>query len=501
MAALPAEGAERLERLLDRVETGYDIDLTTPICPEEGREKAIADFQEEVGLPEFEDYKEICTHELEKVGPYSIMLPASLRRDSLAKYWKQSWAPEETAISQAVSIVRSILPERSLRPAGLETAFNLMPRDTNLGLPWFSRDRSYVASYLERAQVANSIGDLYPCVWFWRGQPRGLSEAPKQRDVWGFDHMDTILCATILYPVLNALRSRPGFSPWLGDVFVDDEATRILHSTQGRQVLSGDYSGFDQTLPRELLDLVDDVLCYWFVTSCEPRIRLLGEFCATVDIVVPGDVLTGRNGGMPSGHGLTNLKDSIANLIAMHYCALRMGCEVQDFMVLGDDFVVLFNGEWTPQQFSDVAKELGLEANPDKQFVSSDAIHFLQRWHSLKYVVDGKCVGCHPPERSLSGLLGYERFRQNWSKWMDYMRFVMQLEVCANDPRFERVVEYVFRRDKVMQVVDPMTAAKRAGGPDNIRSVLSIASFPFNVKRPEGLNGFRTTSVIRQLQG
>jgi hypothetical protein len=504
MGQLPLQGAEHLERFLDRVEAGDPTDYRSPLYGKETDRKDLIDlFEKDVGYTGFEEYDRIDQHEKDGVGPYAPVLPSSERLSSLQQYWSQHFHPIEEALTHAFDSVVSILPKRSLRPAGADTAYGLMPKDTNLGLPWWTRDRDKAGSYLDRAISLKEASELYPCVWASRTTPKGLTEIPKQRDVWAFDHADTILCSTILYPLLAALGQRPGFSAWLGDAYVDEEATKILSMSHGRRILSGDYSSFDSSLPRQMLDLVDDVLCEWFVDSVHARIHLLGEICATVPIVVPHDVLDGRNGAMPSGHGLTNMKDSIANLLAIHYAAFRLGVKVEYYMVLGDDFVVLFSEDIDLPSFEKVVDEIGLSANADKQYWSNTSIHYLQRWHSQEYVIDGLNVGCHSPYRTLSGLLAYERFRNPkvWNKYLDTSRWIMQAEVCHNDPRHKALCGFIYRGDDVLlSGMDPVTVFKRAGGAHNIRDVLSIASFPFNVKNPELVREFETTRVIREFQ-
>jgi len=499
---LPVEGTDRLERYLDRCDAGFPDDLRTPLYQAAPREEIIKLCEETIGFTRFEELTQIDEHERDKVGPFSIMLPAKERLPDLEKYWKQTWHPDEECLREAFEFVSSLINSGSLRPASYDTAYSLMPKDTSLGLPWLTRDRAYADLYFERAVNASSVDDFYPCVWYWRGQPKGLSEIPKQRVVWGMDHAETIKGATILYPTLDALRRLNGFSAWLGAPFVDEEATRLLSRAQGRRILSMDYSSFDSSLPRELLDLVDQVLSSWFVESASAVIRLLGELCATVPIVVPYSVLSGRNGGMPSGSVMTNLRDTLANLIAGYYCASRHDTTILDYMVLGDDAVYLFKDEIDPRDVESVMGELGLECNPDKQFISSRSCHYLQRWHSLDYVREGLNVGVHSPYRTLSGLTGYERFRTGWNKYMDTARWIMQVENCAWDPRFHKFVTFLYHGDRVLQSgMDPAEIFKRAGGADMIRSVLNIASFPFNVKNPDRVNEFKTTKLLREIQG
>jgi hypothetical protein len=502
MARLPSLGSERLERSLDRCRTGFDEDLRTPLYDGIPRSEIIEICTNDIGFTKYEELTGIDVEERDKVGPFSLMDPYEKRRQSVLEYWHQVWNPNESALNQAVLSLQALVPFRSLRPDSIDTAFDLMPKDTSLGLPWLTRDRAFAADYLQRARTCMSIDDVYPCVLYWRGQPTGLHSRPKQRTVWGMDHVDTIVGATILYPLLRALNSRPAFSAWIGDWAVDEASDHLLHAANGRMIISSDYHGFDMSVPGECQQLIDSIWCGMFIESATPTIRLLGEICRSIPLVVPGEILGGRKGGIASGHVLTNMKGTFVNLLAGFYCAARLKVQLEEYMVLGDDSVFLFSDDVNIDELSICMHELGLEVSPDKQYLSRRSLHYLQRWHSLDYVVDGLCVGVHSPYRTLSGLTGYERFRQGWSKYMDTSRWIMQVENCRHDPRFRAFVAFLLKGDKILSSgMDPVEVFKRAGGAEMIRSVLNVASFPFNVKNPERVREFETTRVIRELQG
>jgi hypothetical protein len=464
------------------------------------RQEIIYSLEEAIGYTSFEELTEIDEAEKAKIGPWSIMLPFSEREADLMKYWNQEFHADPRAFAEAVGLVSSILPKGALRPVGFDTAYDLMPRDTSLGLPWVTRDRGLAGSYFDRAKSISSPEDVYPCILYWRGQSAGLDEIPKQRVVWGFDHAETILGATVLYPVLDALKQRRGFSAWLGDVYVDEAMTHLLNHAQGKRILSADYSSFDSSLHVALLTAVDEVLAGWFDEVGSARVLLLGAISNSIPIVVPYDVRGGRTGGMPSGSVLTNLRDTIANLIAGYYVACVAGCRLENFEVLGDDSVFLYSDDLDPEVFSETVMDLGLSCNPSKQFVSRESVHFLQRWHSLRYRKAGLCRGVRSPYRALSGMLGYERFRPHWNKYMDSARWIMQVENTKNDPRFPLFVAFLKEGDQVLKSgMDPASVFRKAGGADVIRSVLSIASFPFNVQNPEKVEEFETTRILRSM--
>jgi hypothetical protein len=501
MAQLPSEGAERLTRSLDRTDTGFKEDLRTPFYKGESREWIIDRLEEKIGFTSFEELTGIDERERDKIGPMSIMVPYKEREESVKEYWHQEWHPDHDSLRHAVDMVKALMPARSLRPAEYSTAFEQMPKDTSLGLPWLTRDRSKANAYLRRAHAINKSTDVYPAVLYWRGQSKGLHEIPKQRVVWGFDHAETIRGARLLYPLIEALKMRNGFSAWLGDVYVDQAITDLLNKAQGRRIISMDFSGFDSSLAVELLDCVDAILASWFDESGANDVYLLGEIANTVSLVVPFDVLSGRNGGMPSGSVLTNMRDTIANLIAGVYAGVRSGSSLVDYEVLGDDSVYVYDEDMDPKELASYVEELGLSSNADKQFVSTTSCHYLQRWHSRLYITEGLCRGVRSPFRTLSGMVSYERFRKDWNKYMDTSRWIMQVENCKNDPRFVNMVKFLKDGDVILSSgVDPTEVFKRAGGADVVRSVLGIASFPFNVQNPEKVEVFETTRVLRSLE-
>jgi len=497
---LPSVGVKRLRAALVRSERGFNKDLRTPLYDSQDREDIIDVLESELGPCSVDEIAELDEKEKEKIGPFSIMLPFAERREGVEAYWSQSFNPDEALFSNAVSIVKSLIPPHSLRVASLSTAFDLMPKDTSLGLPWLTRDKDLANEYLRRASQLNSATELYPAVLYWRGQPKGLDAIPKQRVVWGFDHAETIYGAQVLYPVLNVLRQLRGFSAWLGDVYVDEEMTSILNDTRGAQVLSMDYSAFDSSLSCNMIIAAGEILKSWFSPDAEPIINLLVQSLCTTALVTPAGVFTGRNGGMPSGSVLTNLVDTLCNLIAGHYSALRNGTSIRRFAVLGDDSVYVYGGDVDASSVSSAVSELGLESNPDKQMWSDHSLHYLQRIHTITYKRSGLCVGVRSPYRALSGLTGYERMRTGWNKYMDSARWIMQVENCKHYPNFRSLVRFLKEGDDVLRSgISPKEIFARAGGADVVRSVLNIASFPFNVQNPERVRFFETTRVLMDM--
>jgi hypothetical protein len=499
---LPTEGVERLERSLDRTERGFSVDLRSPFYEAVAREEIGERLRSQIGVTGIAVLDDQDEKEAEKWGPYSIMLPSRKRLSSLMEYGQTDFDPDMKTLKRAFATLCAEVPAHSVRPWSLDRSYKIVYRDAeNLGLPWLTKDKKFLRDYYDDAKQLKSPDEFYPCVWYWRGQPQGLQSDPKQRDVWGMPHTETILGQTIFKPWLEVIRRLDGFSAWVGDWKVDDAITRILKRANGRPVYSMDQKGFDKRLGYQMLMIARDYFSHCLSPDVTERIELLAEVGATIPIVVPHDVVfLKRKGGMPSGKTGTNAEDTMLNRLACLYVAYRADTDVEDGEWMGDDSVVLFRDKVDPEDVSRYMRELGLECNPDKQFISSRSVHYLQRIHTLDYTVEGRCVGVRSPFRCLNGMMSYERMKKGWNKYLDTSRWIMQVENAKHDPRFPKLVSFLRDGDKVLRSgMDPVSVFKLAGGADVIRSTLGIASFPFNTQNPEAVDDFQTTEILRSL--
>jgi hypothetical protein len=499
------EGSIGLERSLGRSEVGVSTDIRTPFAGEAERESIIERYTKEIGFTKFRELTEIDEKEISKIGPYSIMLPWKDRRKSVSDFETQEYHGNDSTLDSIVDEVGKLFAPSSLRPMGLSTAVASMPRRTMLGLPTMSSDEARIDEYSQRASQVSSAHDIYPCVAGWRGQPQGLHELPKQRLVWMFDHVETILGLSVLYPILNKLRVLPGFSAWSNDLIVDDSVTRLLIQarTNGVDVISADFSNFDASVSFTLLRCVFDLLRYWFTDDTKYRLDLLEEVFATVPLITPDGIFNSRKGGVPSGSALTNLVDTLVNVIAGKYAAKILGIDLIGFEVLGDDSVFVFKPTPNVAELSGALKELGLDCNPEKQFISPVSAHFLQRWHSLDYQLGGVSRGVRSIYRALNGMLSLEHWvnvEEHRFRYLMAAREIMQVNNTRWHPMFKEFVSLVKDDDKILRTgIDPTTVFKRAGGSEEIRSILHIASFPFNQQDPDLVEEFAATLVLREL--
>jgi hypothetical protein len=380
-------------------------------------------------------------------------------------------------------------------------SYERAPKDTWRGVPWCVNSRDYDDWYVKQAMKARSWEEIGSFVLGWRGQSQGLHEIPKQRVVAMASKVEGIKHGRLLYPYLEAARKTEGHSAWFSEVEVDRAITNQLTKARGRTIISGDFAGMDQTISNPWFEILRVLYKRWFIPEVHADLDIMIDHAENARLVVPGAVYARTEKGSElSGREFTNCDDTNVSDIAYEYVAERAGTSVRSKELLGDDAVVTYEEDIDPLDISRFLGELGLESNPEKIFTSTDACHYLQRWHSLRYLIGGVAVGCHPPFRTLGHSLNLERWRPGWNKWMFTARLIMQTENCKNDPRFKDYVLFIKQGDKILSSgVDPAEVFRKAGGAEEVRKVLDIASFPFNQQDPDKVEIFRTTEVLREL--
>lgn len=497
---LSKEVAEKLERSLDRTNSGYSIDLRTPLYGDKSREEIISSVEEAIGRTDISSLTIFDDKGKAKVGPASIMLPYNEQLEEVKAYEHQTFQPDYNAFESALSNVKGLLSVGSLRPLHFENVRDLLPRGTSSGLPMLTRvfDESWPTD-LELAKNISTPEDVPPAIKYWRGQPNGLDKPPKQRVVSGMPRCEVIFGATLMYPILRALRKLPGFSAWNGPEFVDQEITDIIED--GGVIHSMDYAGFDSSLHGSFMRAAFDVMGSWFNSLGQDRLALEAEILLQTGLVVPYEVIwLSRVGGLLSGSIFTQVLGTICNLIAGNYIGIRADKPLRKYSVLGDDSVFKFQGIISAEEVADYVSELGLEANPDKQFIAEGEAHYLQRLHTRHLIINNVCKGIRSPFRALPMMLSYERFRSGWNAYMDIVRLVGQLEPCSNDPRFRKFVEWARNGDKFLRAgMDPVTAFRLAGGASKVNEVLGSTKYSINYRNTEGIAKFATTQILRSL--
>jgi hypothetical protein len=490
---------------LRRQADGFNIDLRSQIpgrdVPRENAIETVLGDIKSVSPPDWVvEYEE---DEAKLAGPYSIMHPYAERADRVRQYYiNRTVEPSNTdAIAAADAWLDSLVPAGSLRLTGLDTAFGMVPKDSNWGLPHLTRDPKLLPEYLERAQ---DMDEYYPAVLGWRGQQGGPKpEDVRQRVVFMVDHMLTIEEKSIQVPLLAVLRPTGYFDALINSESVDRSLTRAMQVAKnlGVPIHSLDYSRFDLSMPLWLSNRIWDWIESRFTSSANERIQRAREAFQNMGLVVPYEILEGETGAVPSGTALTNQFDSLANGYMQVYAAAALGTRVVSMQVMGDDGVVVHEDALTVDQLSEILQsDFGMTLNEEKGAVSYSQIRYLQYLYDDNYRENDVLVPVRSGVRMAARWIAYERIRRDWSKWLDSVRVIMTTETTWGNPAHERIVARAMMWDDVLRTYDPREVLLRAGGADDAVKALGIYSFPFTDVDLTGFDDFSTVREIRRLQ-
>jgi hypothetical protein len=466
---------------------------------------------DDLGETEFEDLNEFELKNREKMyGPYSIMVPSDEWVPEAVEPFKSKttkWNPDEEALAYALNKVGSQINESSLRLASLEEAALQSPHDTWKGLPLCTSSEAAIPAYIQLAYGINSIEDLMRLAFVqgWRGTPQGLEEITKPRLLWMGSNVEGYLGATMTIPMLKVKRVQPGYSGWGSQEDVDIAITELLSSAQGRTVYSGDFDGYDASMPAEFMYCIRDMWTKWFIPSAADRIHMLFEYMIHAPLIYPYTLWDEHDGGVPSGTNPTGQLGTDTNKVAYHYVAKRAGTEIRRHEGLGDDAVYVFEEDVSVEDQASYLSELGLQANPEKQWQSTDACHYLQNWHSLRYTnAVGTAVGVRPIHRVTGGIISYERPKDPklFTKWVAAGAVVAKLENARHHPLIKEYTSLVRSNDQVLQSgVKIRTILNRAGGGREIRRFMGDEGWTHNRPDPTKMADFTVAGILDSMSG
>jgi len=347
-----------------------------------------------------------------------------------------------------------------LVPVDLKTAAASFSGRTSLGYPRFVSDKLRLSEYFEESWCLGESGFPlesalnYPGVIGARSVPRGPYQYSKTRFITQWSRVLGNWEKTLFIPLFDRLSQHASFCAWLGQKGTDITVTDFLRRSRG-PVLSLDFTGFDASVPFEVLNRVFTVLKSWFVGSAAPLVDFVHAGFLGSGLFVPGRYIDGaeRMRGVPSGSVLTNLIDSLVNLWVMEYTACLNKGGVRSALVQGDDGVYTFCGIANiPSLAGTLESELGMvmKMEPHKNLISDSEVMFLQNHHRRDYVVHGLNVGVRPVMRALIGMMSHERApmqKTGWDKKYNTYRTLQQANNCANHPRFEELCVWLWGRD------------------------------------------------------
>ena len=457
----------------------------------EGEHPIIAGFEEEQAA---------------KWGPYSLQDPWSARVEDArdAYFGHKPFRPVPSALNAAIDDFRALIPSQSLLPASVDEILRRGPKTTNLGLPTFSRERRYVPEYVARF---DDLDDIFPYVAGWRGQPGGMNPRPwtKQRILDMADKLDGLYGGQMVYPIEDALKFLPEFAAWSGLPAVAVAVRDVLRLARDRgvTVFSTDFSGFDTSIPGELLDIALDIHKSFMVR--EPwGFDKFREAVTSGALLTPNELWTGRYGYLPSGTITTSVTGTTINRMSAVYISKVLGVDLVAGCYLGDDAVNVYSPQPSVDEIESAGKDFNLDLSADKQFVHESAAHFLQNGYILQD--DGELLqggGIRPIMRMWNGALSFERRRRpgEWNDFMGLVRLINQLENTKFSEVFERNVKFAVEGDGRLLSMDPREILRRAGGVGRINEVLGFAAFQATSWSVSGFDEYRTVQYLRELSG
>lgn len=511
LQTLTEEAENRVISSLNRTERGYSTDLVSPLIdraedPDEGREHLREEFFPQV-LTQFEWLNQAEEAQAERIGSYSIMVPYTDRREQVHSYFEsernREYLPmvDESAYEMAKVRLSNRLRLQKLHSVTLLQAYEKMPRNTNQGAPFFSNLPEYRIQSLwlaERVQRRGWHWDVDPALLYWRGQPRGIGQLPKQRTVWGYPHYLVIIGLSIQIALLEVLKRMDTFVAWTTQERIDEVITRIM--TEARQrILSIDFRSFDARLIARIIHTVFDVLREGFVSSETAKLDFMESTVLHIPLLTPEGILLGVH-GMPSGDPMTNTLDGLCQLFIIEYAAIRCGLTIRDHIVQGDDGIVTFEEPWELEAITRAVAELGQEISPDKGGDSKEQVTFLQNWHSVHYDVRDTYVHIRPMMRVLNGMMSYERLNKHWSGFADTIRWWQQAEASKFHPNFQSLAEFLYRHDRYSRTLSADQVLAKLDGIEGAKVVLHQDAFPYGREDLSGLTNFRVVRELNQLR-
>ena len=503
LESLPAAGAQRASGRRATTLAGTSTDLRSQLFHSEDRRFLMNEMWEETDLSSVErTLLEFEISEKEKLGPWSIMFPWEERKDEVYAFdnRKGMSSVDRRAYAHALESVRALVPQSSVKPMSLESAWKAIPRNTSKGLPWLTRDNGVMPKYLRRAEegIKSDDPEIFPFFLGWRGQAHGIRISDvRQRIIWEADKVEALISARWLYPMLSRLKLRREFAAWNDLDIVNGAVQDAFKIAEGGEIYSTDFSGFDASLDEELLSDVFDILLYWSDSGeTSQGLRGVKENILSGGLLSPDGLLGRRPGGLPSGVEFTSLLGTLCNRVSAVYCAYALGVSHPFGTYLGDDAINVYRPHPSEDEVASVISDLGLDQNAEKQYVSREAIHYLQNL----YVPGGK-GGMRPLSRALNGMLSYERYRnpKQWSHAMATMRTIMQAENCKFHPRFEEFVKFISRGDGYLTQYPVAHLMKMAGGVKVVRETLGQAQFQYTSWSIESADKFEVSRVLRSL--
>lgn len=399
-----------------------------------------------------------------KYGPQGFVPPigSDLAVETLSRYYDPTRCLNPCKVDERVlQQVRNKYKSADLHPLSYDEVIQRQKKkkgtlNTSAGLPDPVKRSKIVDAAIYRA----TKGFSYPTVLGVRSMRQAV------RDIFMAPFSQNLRELRWVYPLMDfCMADDPiGYSAWGGQSNVEEVINQAGFEF-GNSHMSTDYSKMDTTVgPAQIAQFYDVIKCAFDKRYHEELKRDLIPI-ATQPVVIgalktpgrlpskgdnpanfkKGDLkarwklvcLPSQPHGLFSGLGWTNFIETELNSWVAKTLALHFDMHIAIFN--GDDGGQIFNRRYDPSQlaesFARESARIGMIANKEKQFVSTDELHYLQRVYSPETVQNKRVCGAYPavlafnsaknPERN-SYLTGVQRA----------VRLIEIAENCAGHPKF-----------------------------------------------------------------
>lgn len=477
----------KLSLNLNRIVTGSNDVYLTPIGKDNDPDSLLKDLDDLLNNNSnliSDNLMELEQSNRSKYGPRSIAKSWVDRRDSLYDYFEHRKDDQNSAL---------IRPKLSpiLRPLSVKTASELLKRNTNSGLPFYTKKGLVIDQTVNEFSSLLSRQD--PCVLFTRTQEGG-----KTRNVWGYPIADTLNEMRFYQPLLQYQSKLSWRKALLGPKFVDQAISEMFVRSNINEdsFISIDFSSFDATIGDNLQKASFNYIKDLYQNNTHDEIEYISRRFNTIGIITPDGVIEGHH-GVPSGATFTNEVDSLAQFLIVNNSSIS--CQ---FQIQGDDGAYVCKDEDVNSLMSSF-KVSGLNVNKDKSHISKDFLVYLQRLYDRYYLKNGFVGGIYSLYRALDRIVYQERY----SDFMDYslkgkdyysLRTLTILENCKYHPLFKEFVRYVYSKDKFKLNFTPDSTS------NYIRMINSGSGTGGLLNNQygddiRGINSFESLKIIREM--
>lgn len=452
-----------------------------------------------------ETFNQFDQKQIEKFGPQGAVPPVSSKQcqEVLEPLYEKSEYDDPQSLSlyfpQAKDFAREVFGSRlkTKRPKSFKRVVDDMrERDTlvtNSGFPRFARRSTVQEQEIQDAKT--DIAYEYPAILLFR-QYNG-----KLRPVWMFPMSVNLIEFSFSQVIQEALQTSSNrlvldyLTPWEGYDLV--KRTLTNQWPEATQVDGGDTTAMDAHMRPAQIELVFEIVKWLFQEQYWEELHSSLTHINKIDLLYSRESKFVGTHGLASGSGWTQLTETILQMfMAYVYNKKFVG------QGIGDDFywVVDMNAE----ELVDYLGKFGLPANPVKQTVSKDELHFLQRLNHQGFFSreDGKVLGAYYPTiRALNSMLNPEKFHKpkDWNSNMFCIRNYMILENCVDNPCFDEFLNFVVHGHRDMIPFAKQTDAAINAEQAKSRLVPGLNPSYNQEKREKPLSSFVSIQAARNL--